>query len=172
MEVGLESGSERLRCGVLRRHYSNDDFFRAVELARNHRMRVNVYNMIGLPGETVQDYWETVEVNRRVCPDQSITSIFYPYPGTDLYETCRSSGLLKDTECQTSERWRATLDFPAFRKREIQRAFEWFDYRIYAGRRSWLFRVRKMLRRKAYAHRLTHALFLRLLPLWHALRSR
>ncbi len=171
VEIGLETGSERLRSEVLRRHYSNEEFYRAVALARQNGMRVNVYNIIGIPGETAQDYWETVETNRRVCPDQAITSIFYPYPGTDLYQDCLQKGLLTGTSEQTSERWRATLDLPGFPRREVQRAFEWFDYRVYRGHRPWLFRFRRVLRGKAYAHPAAHALFMRLLPLWHALRN-
>lgn len=59
LEIGLESGSERLRREVLRRNYSNVEFFQAVALARQHGMKVNLYNMIGLPGETLADYWQT-----------------------------------------------------------------------------------------------------------------
>ena len=169
MEIGLESGSERIRCGVLRRHYSNADFLRAVDLARKHGMKVNVYNMIGLPGETKADYWQTVELNRRICPDRSITSIFYPYPGTDLFETCKRQGLVADDQGETSERWRATLDLPQFSRREVQRAFDWFDYRIYRGHRSWPYRLRRVLRCKAYANRWAHAVFMRLLPVWHTI---
>jgi tRNA A37 methylthiotransferase MiaB len=172
LEIGLESGSERLRCGVLRRHYSNGDFFRAAELARAHGMRVNVYNMIGLPGETPQDYWETVQVNRRVSPDQVMTSIFHPYPGTDLHATCRSRGLLEQSDSLTSERYRALIDYPEFPRRQVQRAFDWFDYHVYRGRRPLHYRLRRTLRNKAYSHRWAHAVFVRLLPLWHALRGR
>ena len=171
IEIGLESGSERVRCGVLRRNYSNEDFFRAVDLSRRHGMSVNVYNMIGLPGETLADYWETVRVNQRVCPDRSLTSIFFPYPGTDLYETCRTEGLLHQAGNLTAERCQATLDYPGFPKREIQRAFDWFEYRVYRGQRSLQFRLRKMLRNKAFSGKWSHLLFVRLLPLWHALRG-
>ena len=172
IEIGLESGSERLRCQVLRRNYSNEDFFQAVALSRWHGMRVNVYNMIGLPGETVADYWETVEVNRRVCPDRSLTSIFFPYPGTDLAETCRAQGLLHDSGDLTAERWRATLDLPGFPRHQIQRAFQWFEYRVYRGHRSLPFRLRKMVRNKIGSTRWSNLIFMRLLPLWYALRGR
>lgn len=171
IEIGLESGSERVRCEVLRRNYSNEEFFQAVALSRRHGMHVNVYNMIGLPGETLADYWETVEVNHRVCPDRSITSIFFPYPGTDLFATCQAEGLLSESSDLTAERWRATLDHPGFSRRQVQRAFDWFEYRVYRGHRPWQFRLRKMLRNKAYSGRWSHLVFMRLLPLWHALRG-
>jgi radical SAM superfamily enzyme YgiQ (UPF0313 family) len=172
IEIGLESGSERLRCGVLRRHYSNEDFFLAVSLARRHGMSVNVYNMIGLPGETPADFQETVEVNRRVCPDRALTSIFFPYPGTDLFEACQEQGLLTEGGDLTAERWRATLDLPTFSKAEIQRAFDWFEYQVYRGHRPLHVRLRKVLRNKIYSHAWSHLVFMRLLPIWHALRDR
>lgn len=173
MEIGLESGSERVRCDVLRRHYSNAEFFQAVELARRHGMEVNVYNMIGLPGETRADHDETIRVNHQVCPSRSLTSIFFPYPGTDLFGTCETEGLVTaGAGHQTAERSRATLDLPGFSRKEIQRCFEWFEYRVYRGHRPWSYRIRKVLRNKAFSRAWSHAVFMRLLPLWHEWRGR
>jgi anaerobic magnesium-protoporphyrin IX monomethyl ester cyclase len=171
LEVGLESGSERVRREVLRRHYSNAEFLQAVRLARQHGMRVNVYNMIGLPGETEAEHQQTVELNREANPDRSLTSIFFPYPGTDLHETCRQRGLLGKTVLPTSERTRATLDLPHFRKRDIQRAFEWFEFHLYQGHRPLHYRLRKVLRNKIAASTALNRLFLRLLPWWERLGS-
>lgn len=172
VEIGLESGSERVRKEVLRRQYSNEEFLRAIELARRYGMRVNLYNMIGLPDETPQDHLETVRLNNLVCPDRPLTSIFFPYPGTDLYETCKARGLIPADGNMTAERYRAMIGFPTFSKREVQRAFDWFDYTIYRGHRSWLYRMRCVLRNKAYSHAWSHRVFLSLLPLWHKLRGR
>jgi anaerobic magnesium-protoporphyrin IX monomethyl ester cyclase len=172
LEIGLESGSERVRREILRRHYSNEDFSRAVRLARERGMEVNVYNMIGIPGETLQDHQQTIQVNHQVCPDRTLTSIFFPYPGTDLAALCEAQGLIREAGSQTAERSRATLDLPSFSRRDIQKAFEWFEYHVYRGLRPWHFRLRKVLRNKAFAHPRAHAAFMRLLPLWHALRHR
>jgi len=171
ISIGLESGSERIRREVLRRPYSNEDFFQAVALARRHQMNVTVLNMIGLPGETLADHMETVEVNRRVCPDRSSTSIFYPYPGTDLFGACKAQGLLTAGNV-TAERRCATLDSPKFRKTEVQRAYDWFEYRVYRGHRPFHFRLLKVLRNKGARHAWGDVAFLRLLALWHTLRDR
>jgi radical SAM superfamily enzyme YgiQ (UPF0313 family) len=171
ISIGLESGSERIRREVLRRVYSNEDFFQAVALARRHGMNVDVFNMIGLPGETLADHLETIEVNRRVCPNRSYTSIFFPYPGTDLFETCKAQGLLAAGDV-TGERFRATLDCPKFRRAEIQRAYDWFEYRIYRGHRPLHFRLLRLLWNKGGRYAWVHLALLRLLPLWHALRDR
>ena len=171
LEIGLESGSERLRSTILRRHYSNDEFFQAVALARQHAMRVNVYNMIGLPEETPADHQMTVEVNRKANPDRSYTSIFYPYPGTDLFACCRTKGLIVDVADPTAERARASVDFPQFPRRKVQKAYDWFDYKIYRGHHSFAFRIRKVLRNKIAARRWTNSFFTRLLPLWYAVKT-
>ncbi len=128
--------------------------------------------VIGLPGETLPDHRQTIEVNHRVCPDRSLTSIFFPYPGTDLYASCKAQGLRAGHRNSSTERCRATLNLPGFSRRQIQRAFDWFEYRVYRGHRSRPFRLRKLLKNKVSSHDWSHVLFMRLLPLWQMLRGR
>ncbi len=172
VEIGLESGSERLRREVLRRPYSNEDFYQAVALARRHGMRVNIYNMIGMPGETLEEHWQTVEANRRVCPDRSNTCIFYPFPGTHLYEVCRQEGYINGELDLSVDRDTAILDYPNFRRKDIQKCFEWFDYRIYEGHKPLHVRLRKVARKKVYGHPGIDKWFTRLLPWWLKLTRR
>lgn len=134
INIGLESGSERVRREVLRRNYTNDDFLTTVSLARKHGLKVNVYNLIGIPGESIADHMETVRVNRECQPDELCTSIFFPYPGTDLYKTCIERGLIKNIENTTTERRTAVLDLPGFPKARIQAAYKRFHSRVYNGR--------------------------------------
>lgn len=135
INIGLESGSERIRREVLKRFYSNDDIIKTVELARKYGLRVNVLNMVGFPGETLNDFNETVRVNRACLPDRNAISIFFPYPGTDLYFLCKEKGLLNKTVDVECERSKATLDMPEFSARQIQKGYEWFDYYVYKGYR-------------------------------------
>jgi len=62
------------------------------------------------------------------------------------------------------------LDMPGFSRSEIQRAFDWFDYRVYEGNRPLHFRLRRVVRRKIGSNALAYQLFLRLLPVWHSIR--
>ncbi len=138
INIGLESGSERVRREVLKRNYSNADFLNAVSMARRHGMAVNVYNLIGIPGETLSDHMETVRINHICQPDDLCTSIFFPYPGTELYRTCISKGLINESVNKTTtERRRAVLDLPGFSSRQIQRAYRLFARRVYKGRFPW-----------------------------------
>ena len=134
INIGLESGSERVRREVLKRNYSNEDFLKATAMARRYGMAVNIYNLIGIPGESLSDHMETVRINRLSQPDNLCTSIFYPYPGTELHRVCLERGFISDTVKTTSERREAVLDLPEFSSAQIQRAFRLFEKRVYKGR--------------------------------------
>jgi len=135
VNIGLESGSERIRRQVLKRMYSNQDILRTVETARRHGLQVGLYNLIGLPGETPRDFRETVEVNRACQPDWFYLSVFFPYPGTELYEECRRRGLLERRPDPTLERRKPALDLPEFPKWLVGWKRAWFPFHIYRGRR-------------------------------------
>jgi radical SAM superfamily enzyme YgiQ (UPF0313 family) len=133
IHIGLESGSEKLRREVLRRNYSNEDIVNAVRSARNHGLQVGFFNLIGVPGETFEDFKETVRMNRLCRPDWNFTYIFYPYPGTDLYFLCKKQGLLPDTLDPRKERERAVLDLPGFSRQMIEKGHRFFNCYVYEG---------------------------------------
>ncbi len=89
--------------------------------------------MISIHGETTEDFKETVRINRICLPDYNCVSIFFPYPGTDLYHLCKEKGLLKEPLDTEMERTRATLDLPGFSRKQIQKGYTWFDYHVYKG---------------------------------------
>jgi len=139
INIGLESGSDRVRREILKRIYDNQDVVRTVQTARRYGLKVALFNMIGLPTETLTDFQETIAVNRECQPDWHLTSIFYPYPGTDLYTLCMERGLIKEVDQKKFlvERVQSVLDSPDFTKRQIQKNFIWFDWYVYKGYKPW-----------------------------------
>ena len=172
VNIGLESGSERIRRDVLKRRYSNDDIIRTVKTARKHGLQVGIYNLIGLPGETPRDFRETTRVNRICQPDWFLLSVFYPYPGTELSDKCYELGLLDGPADPYLERRRPVLDLPDFSKRQVGRRRDWFPLLVYRGHRPtrellWLVTMAKIYsnRRLADIHR-------RLMERYYAKRER
>ena len=133
INIGLESGSEKIRKDVLRRIYSNNDVIKTVTTARRHNLQVAFYNIIGLPGETFEDFQETKRINRTCQPDWMMTSIFFPYPGTDLYELSKQKGYFQGSLDTQMERSKAVLSLPHFPGKQIQKAYEWFYFDVYKG---------------------------------------
>ena len=143
INIGLESGSERIRREVLKRNYSNENFLNVVSMARKYGLKIYVFNMIGLPGESFSDHMETVFMNRQSQPDGHFTGIFFPYPGTELYNTCIKQGLLKGPVDSQMERKQANIVMPNFTKAQIQSALTWFNYRVYKGYKPlWIILIR------------------------------
>jgi len=133
INIGLESGSERIRREVLCRDYSNEQFISFVRLAKEAGLKVNIFNMIGIPGETPTDFEETVRINRICRPDKHYTGIFFPYEGTELYSLCKEKGLISGNLNFSMERKTSVLDLPGFGKRRIKKSYVLFDYYIYKG---------------------------------------
>jgi len=145
INIGLEAGSERVRQDILKRNYSNDEFIEAIRLADKHNIRYNIFNMIGLPTETRKEHQETVELNRLINPANSFTSIFHPYPGTDLYSQCEKLGMLSQGIDGRGERRKAKLGMPQFSRWQIQMAYYLFRFRIYKGHRPLNERLQMVL---------------------------
>lgn len=172
VNIGLESGSERIRREVLKRRYSNQDIERTVDAARRHGLQVGFYNLIGLPGETPRDFRETIRVNRACQPDWFMLAVFYPYPGTELYDTCVRMGLMEGPADPYLERRTPVLDLPGFTKRQVGRRKDWFPLLIYRGHRPWKELLWLVSMAKIYSHRRLADIHRRLMERHRARRGR
>ncbi|MFQ5873659.1 MAG: B12-binding domain-containing radical SAM protein [Dehalococcoidia bacterium] len=94
IQIGIESGSEWLREKVLRRRMSNKKLMEVFSAAKEVGLQTYSFNMVGLPEETPEMAEETFRINADIDPDIVQASVFYPYPGTDLYRMCEERGYL------------------------------------------------------------------------------
>lgn len=140
VSIGLESGNERVRREVLNREYSNNDIRRVVATARKYGIKIGIYNLVGLPGESHAEFLDTLAMNQELQLDWHATSIFFPYEGTVLYDKAKELGVLPEHLDFNFERQRAVLDLPTFSKRQIQHEFDSFHYNVYrkAKKRSFI----------------------------------
>jgi anaerobic magnesium-protoporphyrin IX monomethyl ester cyclase len=89
VSMGIETGNDRLRNDLLKRHMSREQILEAARLIREGGLHLTTTNMIGLPTSTLEDDWETLELNARVRPSYAHVFIFQPYPRTELGEFTR-----------------------------------------------------------------------------------
>jgi radical SAM superfamily enzyme YgiQ (UPF0313 family) len=115
LKLGIESGSLRVRKEVLKRHMTQKDILETVAGAEKHRLHSSGFLMIGLPTETRDERWETVDVLAESRIGRFRTSWFYPFPGTDSYRMTIEGGYLKPgaTEDLTTFTDGSALDFGA-----------------------------------------------------------
>ena len=93
---GVESGSARVRRDIMNRPMSNETIEAAFSRAREKGILVTANYMLGLPGETGPDVEQTLDLHRRLDPDDFGFFVYYPYPGTPLFDLCREKGYLPE----------------------------------------------------------------------------
>ncbi len=85
MSIGIETGNETIRRRVLGRHISNEQIRRAIRIVSDHGIKISAFNMIGLPGETSENVFETIRLNKELGIPDANMYILYPFPGTEIY---------------------------------------------------------------------------------------
>lgn len=105
LNLSLVSTAPSLR-ETRRRPGAITDFDPVLDAAERAGMNVVAYTILGMPGQTVSEMVETVRylAGKRVLIGPSI---YYPAPGTLLFERCKSEGLLPASPSQ----WRSSA-FP------------------------------------------------------------
>ena len=83
MSVGIESGNEEIR-RTLNRRYKEDWLVKSFEWMHNAGIRISTFNIIGCPGETRENVFETIDLNRKLNVEACNVYIMFPYPGTPI----------------------------------------------------------------------------------------
>jgi radical SAM superfamily enzyme YgiQ (UPF0313 family) len=88
----VETADEALRNGVLKREMTDDEMFAGVELLRKYGIKFYTQSMVGLPGETIEDAFATMRLNAKFKPTYAWSSMFQPYPRTELGQFAADQG--------------------------------------------------------------------------------
>jgi hypothetical protein len=113
VKFGVESGSERIRRQVMRRHMTNAAIKKAIETAKKEGLHTSVFLMIGLPGETREDLLATIRLMAEAQPGRYRWTFFYPFPDTDAYRLTARLGCIDHTDTSGLQNFtdRSCLDF-------------------------------------------------------------
>jgi len=120
ISMGVEAGNEWLRKEVLHRKMSNERIIKAFDSAHEFGFETLAYNMIGLPYETPEMIRETINLNKRLAPSRVAMFFFFPYPGTELYETCKREGFLSQKR-STSYVSESVLELPTVTTKQLRK---------------------------------------------------
>jgi radical SAM superfamily enzyme YgiQ (UPF0313 family) len=101
LKLGIESGSPRVRTSVLQRFMSNDDICGTIEVAEAHGLHTSGFLMVGLPYETHEERWETVDLLARSGIGRFRTSLFFPFPGTESHRLAIEGGFVDPARAGT-----------------------------------------------------------------------
>lgn len=136
---GVESGSERVRREVMHRPVTNQRFRDVFRWTNEAGIRVISNYMLGLPGETRAELDETYALAQELDSHDLGFFVFYPYPGTHLFQTCREKGYLPDDYLVRAANHRETiLQLPDLTQADIGAVYDQFtELRVRRERARW-----------------------------------
>jgi len=145
VSIGIESGDENIRRQVLKRNMKNSFIEKSAEIIHREGLKLSTFNMVGLPGETWSSFYETVRLNQRIKPDNVQISIYYPFRGTELGESCYSGNLVEEHANSGSYFGKSILKLPGFPKWKISAGQRLFKFLVFS-KSSLLVSVRELLK--------------------------
>jgi radical SAM superfamily enzyme YgiQ (UPF0313 family) len=84
VHFGIESGNDRVRRELLRRDIDREDMVRTARWLHDRGVKVYTNNIVGIPGETLEEAFDTLDLNVEIRADVAMFTLFQPYPGTPL----------------------------------------------------------------------------------------
>ena len=91
---GVESGVEYIRNSILDKKVPDSAIYEAADRLHKAGVKFRTFNIMGLPGETLEDAFRTVKMNIDIKTDHPWCSMFMPFPGTKLTEYAKENGYL------------------------------------------------------------------------------
>jgi anaerobic magnesium-protoporphyrin IX monomethyl ester cyclase len=94
VQVGIESGNDTLRNEVIGKQLKRESILRGAQLIRDRGIRLYTTSIVALPGETVENALETIELNQQIKANACRINTLIPFPKTALAEYAVAQGYL------------------------------------------------------------------------------
>ncbi len=95
VSFGLESGNEKIRNQILDKNIDDVVYIRVSKLLKKYKIKFLTNNIVGVPGETENDIWDTLRLNRLLKPNFTRAFIFDAFPNLPLTNYAIKLGFLK-----------------------------------------------------------------------------
>ncbi len=124
VRMAIETGNEDIRAKVLNRPMKNEQIIRAADIIHAAGLKLSVSNMIGLPTETLENTYETLDLNIRCRAEHPSAQFFMPYPGMELTKIAVRTGYFDESRLSELEKntWKTSpLSFDQDTKTKMEK---------------------------------------------------
>jgi anaerobic magnesium-protoporphyrin IX monomethyl ester cyclase len=94
IDFGIECGNQKM-LDLIQKNFTIEQVRNAVKWTREAGIEQEGLFIIGLPDETVEDTWDTINFALSLDLDHIKLNIFVPYPGSELYDRLSTRGELR-----------------------------------------------------------------------------
>ncbi|MDF2880065.1 MAG: Radical domain protein [Clostridiaceae bacterium] len=84
IKMGLESGSEYMRNKVLFKGETDEEFVESIKLIKKYDIKLSLNAMLGIPYETLDTAFKTIEMLKELSPNESFLHIYQPWAGLKI----------------------------------------------------------------------------------------
>jgi anaerobic magnesium-protoporphyrin IX monomethyl ester cyclase len=120
VKMGVESGSERILKDICNRTTKVEQVVRAYEILHKHGIESGACFMLGFPFETREDIFRSIELARRIKPNEIMVNIFQPMPGQKLRRLCIDNDFMKEDDKPAFFTETSILRMPQISPEEIE----------------------------------------------------
>ena len=96
LNLALESGNQYVLDNIIKKPLKLERAKQLVKYAQSIGLDVKIYFIMGMPGETKEQIWDSFHLAKELGIYKPFISIATPYPGSELYDICRKNKYIPD----------------------------------------------------------------------------
>lgn len=91
---GVENGDEKIRTIILKKDLKNEIIIKNSKIFKKYGIKILTSNLIGVPMETPESVYKTLEINRKIKVDFTRIHILLVYPKLEIAKIAQEKGML------------------------------------------------------------------------------
>ncbi len=124
--IAFEAASDFVRNSVFRKNTEREQLTNAAGWIKQYGIRLGSLNMLGAPGGSLEDEFETVKLNVECKVDHPLCSIVQPYPEFELNDITRNMGIAVAEYDQFPSQFNRSASIEVPDKLAIENLHKWF----------------------------------------------
>lgn len=126
ISIGVESGSKEIREKIMHKYISDEEIFNAFRAAERFGIRATANYIVGVPFETEEQIFESINFNLKLNPESIAVHHFTPFLGTELYDICIKNGFIKGFTEEGDVYESSVMNLPNISKERINELVQLF----------------------------------------------
>lgn len=94
LNIAVESGNPHVLKNIIKKPLDLHRIKPLLDYARSIGLEVGVFLIVGMPGESIDQIWDTFKFAKELKVYDAFVSVATPYPGSDLYKNCIEKGYI------------------------------------------------------------------------------
>jgi radical SAM superfamily enzyme YgiQ (UPF0313 family) len=124
--IAFEAASDHVRNAVFRKNTTRKQLTDAAGWIKKYGIRLGSLNMLGGPGGTIEDEWDTIKLNIECKVDHPLVSIMQPYPEFDINQMATDMGYAVAAYDDFPVKFNRTASIQFDHKHVIENLHKWF----------------------------------------------